>query len=176
MKSFEMKKGGNGIEKKKTLKVGLAVLGATIALSACSNPKVTSAQTRSNSIQECSTDPGQPNSSVGIKASGDYAKVLAEAKKEADSVYVKTMANGGKITFNSNLGTSVEANKSQLTINFNNASTDMMAGFSADIGVDGGRPAIGLGFLACNVGSEIYQTKLAVVLEEFNAATVNFPS
>jgi len=100
---------------------------------------------------------------------------LTEAKNEANNIYVKTMANGGQITFDSTLGTSLEANKNELTIDFNNASDDYMAGFSANISVNKGHPQLGLGALACNIGSVIYQTRLAATLEQFSAAVVDFP-
>jgi len=162
--------------KAKSLKIGVAVLGAAVALSACTNPKVTTAQSRSNEIQPCSTDVANPNSSDGVKITHGYNKLVAQAKEEAKTIYLKTMANGGKIVFNNNTGTSVTATKSDLTINYDNAIANSLAGFSAHIDVSKGQPQLGLGALVCNSGAVIYQTMLGSSIAQTDNAVANFPN
>ncbi len=161
-------------EKGKLKTKGAGVILAAFALAGCMNTNVSTKSMQSRKILPCASNLSQPNSSDNQIMPSNFSSVLDTARSDAKEIYDRVSKNDGKIVLDPTIDDSVTASKDQLKINYDLNSTQ--SGFSASIAVVKGVPQIGIGALACNVGSEIYKTSLEGALQAYSTATKNFPA
>ena len=171
MKSLEK----NNKEKSKLKTKGTGVILATLALAGCMNTAVSVENTQSKVIMPCARDLAKPNASDNQIMPSNFSLVLDRTKLAAKEIYDRVTQNGGKILLDPTIDDSATVSNGQLKLNYD-LNSSVQSGFSVSFDVVKGVPQIGIGALACNFGSKIYETSLEGIIQAYSSNTKEFPS